>query len=205
MRVPAPYNLRIGTDIQCQSRLLASFSKPRYLKGLTARLLHPIEIAQAPVPLNVAFEKLDTAHDRGRLLRFLSGRWAAKEAAKKAWGASLLSFRDLRVESETDGSVKMICRPYHDETKGDAPSPTFDIEQEAGVSISHDGDYTIAVCLASPLHPEISQELGRLKSEAEAAVNSHKHDGKSDERSNKIISRKSSIKVRYHSSKPKKP
>ena len=179
MRVPAPPNLRIGIDIQYQSRLLTSFSRPQYLQRLTARLLHPTELAQAPVQLPFTFDKLDTSLDRDRLVRWLSGRWAAKEAAKKAWGASLIGFKDLRIEQEKNGSPKMICRPYHDSRKGDDASLAIDIEQEASLSISHDGDYTTAVCLASPLHPEISQELGRLKSEADDAVNSHKHHGTS--------------------------
>jgi hypothetical protein len=43
-------------------------------------------------------------------------------------------------------------------------------EQVAQLSISHDGDYTVATVLAAPLHPDISAELQRRKELAQSKV-----------------------------------
>ncbi|EXJ80961.1 hypothetical protein A1O3_07249 [Capronia epimyces CBS 606.96] len=169
MRAPFPLSLRIGTDIVATSRILSPL-QPDYkrLSRLAARFLHPRELDD----LNHRFPNWKDAqsHDglkRQQLAAWLAGRWAAKEAAKKAWDATLLGFRDLRVEPETGGRVQVIC----DTRLARDPPPINRItEQAAQLSISHDGDYTIAMVMATPLHPDISADLAFRKSAAEARL-----------------------------------
>jgi holo-[acyl-carrier protein] synthase len=164
MRIPFPHSLNIGTDIIRLSRLLKS---PHTFHKLVLRILQPVE-------QQVFFERFGTlplgnAPERSITERkgheWLGGRWAAKEAAKKAWGASLLSFKDLRIETAPDGDVVVVCALL----EGGQPGQEFD-EQVAKLSISHDGEYATATVLASPLHESITAELRRRKSEAEKSV-----------------------------------
>ncbi|KIY00614.1 uncharacterized protein Z520_03277 [Fonsecaea multimorphosa CBS 102226] len=194
MRAPFPLALRIGTDIVATNRI-ASLLQPdiRRLVRLTNRFL----VAQELEDLRRRFPHWDDAdrQDRDQLARnkqvaaWIAGRWASKEAAKKAWDASLLSFRDLRVGIEPDsGSVHIICdiagliqtsenaSGHSTITSGSSSSSSSSsssarvTEQTAQLSISHDGDYAIATVLATPLHADISAELARRKAEAEAKV-----------------------------------
>ncbi|KIW91789.1 uncharacterized protein Z519_07759 [Cladophialophora bantiana CBS 173.52] len=177
MRVPFPLALRIGTDIVATNRI-SSLLQPdiRRLVRLTNRFLLPQELED----LRRRFPHWNDADAldqfaRKQVAAWIAGRWASKEAAKKAWDASLLSFRDLRVGIESDGAVHVICDTRLtdlDSTTSDhsTTSPSRVTEQIAQLSISHDGDYAIATVLATPLHPDISAELGRRKAEAEAKV-----------------------------------
>lgn len=171
MRAPFPLSLRIGTDIIATNRILSPV-KPDYkrLTRLAARFLHPRELDD----LSRRFPNWEDAQSydgsqRHQLAAWLAGRWAAKEAAKKAWDATLLSFRDLRVEPDTGGRVQMICDTCMTRSLANAPTNRI-TEQVAQLSISHDGDYTIATVMATPLHHDISAELALRKSEAEARL-----------------------------------
>ena len=164
MRIPFPHTLSIGTDIIHLTRLSRS---PNLFRKLVLRILQPVE-------QRVFHERFpnwseDTA-STGSIIEqkqrdWLGGRWAAKEAAKKAWGASLLSFRDLRVEATSDGNLHVVCALL----EGGQPGQSFD-EQVATLSLSHDGEYATATVLASPLQESIIAELRRRKSEAERNV-----------------------------------
>ena len=169
MRAPFPLALRIGTDIIETSRILCPL-KPnsKRLTRLAARFLHDKELED----LTRRFPDWRNSEvliesKRRHVATWIAGRWAAKEAAKKAWDATLLSFRDLRVETEVGGAVHIIC---------DTAIRTDDdfnhqvTEQVAQVSISHDGDYTIAAVIATPLHQDIKAELTARRTEAEAKV-----------------------------------
>ncbi|KIW19908.1 hypothetical protein PV08_00483 [Exophiala spinifera] len=169
MRVPFPAALRIGIDIIATNRILCPL-KPdgKRLGKLTARFLHAKELDDLSrrYPLWTQLESLDESNRR-QIACWIAGRWAAKEAAKKAWDATLLGFRDLRVETEIGGSVNIICDTNPD------PNTSFRgkfTEQIARLSISHDGDYTIATVLATPLHKDISTILKLRKTEAEARL-----------------------------------
>lgn len=170
MRVPFPLSLRVGTDIIATSRILCP-NKPdkKRLFRLTKRYLHPDEfhILNRRFPLWGTSDLLSESQRR-QLSGWLAGRWAAKEAAKKAWGATLLSFTDLKVETEIGGGVQIVCDIGHSTES----SPTNDkiTEQSAQLSISHDGDYTIATVIATPLHTDIMTELGARKAKADAKV-----------------------------------
>ncbi|KAK5231460.1 hypothetical protein LTR72_000641 [Exophiala xenobiotica] len=173
MRLPFPLALRLGTDIIATNRILCSANPDsKRLTRLATRFLHPKELDD----LNRRFPswaKLESENEskRRQIASWLAGRWAAKEAAKKAWDATLLSFRDLRVETEIGGGVLIVC----DTCKADADSSPSGIkgkvtEQAAQLSISHDGDYTIAAVIAAPLHIDISSVLATRRAEAEAKL-----------------------------------
>lgn len=173
MRVPFPLSLRIGTDIIATSRILSPLEPdiPRTLR-LTRRFLVNQEIDD----LNRRFPDWSATHIQDQLrtkqvAAWLAGRWAAKEAAKKAWDASLLSFRDLRVETQAGGAVQIVCDSRQTRPDKSQLQPERVAEQVASLSISHDGDYTIATVLATPLHADILSELKWRKSRAEERFN----------------------------------
>ncbi|OAQ98205.1 hypothetical protein LLEC1_00931, partial [Akanthomyces lecanii] len=81
---------------------------------------------------------------------FLAGRFAAKEAAIKAHTHRQLTFHDVVIErravaarAETLGSGPPVAR-----IRAPAADDGADEDESAMVSISHDGDYATAVCLA---------------------------------------------------------
>ena len=172
MRVPFPLAFRIGTDIIATGRILNPLNPDsKRLARLTTRFLHPREFED----LSRRFPYWNTPESQNETQRrlagaWLAGRWAAKEAAKKAWDATLLSFRDLRVETGPGGRVQIVCDTS---LMSDPSSTTRVTEQVAQLSISHDGDYTIATVIATPLHQDISADLVLRKTEAEAKL-SHK-------------------------------
>jgi len=112
-------------------------------------------------------ERLDTTSS-ARVRNFLAGRWAAKEAARKAWGAHLLGFKDVRVafdfadkpgdrhdrsgnhETAMPG-VKVVCEPYYGAYGPNKEAIDAAPTQEGRLSISHDGDYVVATVIAEPL------------------------------------------------------
>jgi holo-[acyl-carrier protein] synthase len=169
MRVPFPVALRVGTDIIATRRILCPARPDQHrLERLIKRFLHPTELSELSrrFPSWIALHTLKE-DQRRPLATWLAGRWAAKEAAKKAWDATLLSFGDLRVETETGGRVHIVC----DMGAADDSAPHNKVtEQMAQLSISHDGDYTVATVLASPLHEDISAELSLRKVAAETKV-----------------------------------
>ena len=171
MRIPAPTTLNIGTDIISVARLTRLFGPPVERQSrFVDKILHASEVQELHrrFPQWQATKSQVQAHEDFRKITFwLAGRWAAKEAAKKAWNAHLLSWKDLRVEAEVGGNVLIICNPDSDPNTS-TTSPI--IEQAAKLSISHDGDYATAVVLAAPLHADILSELGRRNREAEARV-----------------------------------
>lgn len=160
MRIPFAHALSIGTDIIRLSRLSKS---PHTFGKLVLRILQPLEqqIFNKRFPQSSPDASPRNNITENKRREWLGGRWAAKEAAKKAWGASLLSFKDLRVEAEPDGNVVVVCALL--------PEGEFD-DQVAKVSISHDSAYAIATVLASPLSESIVSELRRRRAEAERSV-----------------------------------
>lgn len=165
MRIPFQTSVTVGADIVLSSRIAnVGRANPRRLARMTARFLHPLERQDFArrFPDWQDFAK-KTDRQQERISIWLAGRWAAKEAAKKAWGAALLGFKDVRVEICGDeGNIQMVCAPQS------AGANNTITEQVAQLSISHDGDYAMAVVIATPLHPDILTELGYKKAEAEA-------------------------------------
>ena len=79
----------------------------------------------------------------------LAARWAAKEAYVKAWSESLycvppvlgnVDFRDIEVVPDAFGRVAITLRGEVGKVGPPAQS----------LSVSHDGDYAVAVCVVGP-------------------------------------------------------
>ena len=168
MRIPFPAALKVGTDIVHISRIEKVISKNNYhaLQGFLKRVLHPLEcrdfIKKFPewrTKAAILDLRHEQAHSGRALSRWLSGRWAAKEAARKAWGATSLGFKDVRVEIHAaTGEVQMVCHG-EDLIKGSIKQAA---EQVAQLSISHDGDYAMATVLATPLQLKpVGQDEGQ--------------------------------------------
>jgi len=115
--------------------------------------------------------RLDTVEGT-RVRNFLAGRWAAKEAARKAWGAHLLGFKDVRIAYDladiadddgdhkdnartTSSGVKIVCEPHCGKSKFEADANDDALYQEGRLSISHDGDYVVATVIAEPLAEDL--------------------------------------------------
>ena len=145
-RVPFPFPISIGTDILQFTRVLRiiSSNNGKRLVPFTTKILHPLELED--LEHRFCEWRTQDVKDRRRaesLSRWLGGRWAAKEAGKKAWGATSLGFKDVRVEiMGQSGEVQMICTVQGEEEP---------VEHIGRLSISHDGDYVVATVLATPL------------------------------------------------------
>lgn len=163
MRVPFTSGLRVGTDIVLYKRLLDP-ERPRqdHFLELTHRLL-TLRERNALGKKFPFWKTLDSAlvNERKLLAQWCGGRFAAKEAAKKAWGAHLVSWRDLVVEQDKDGAPKISCCLEQE---------SLTQIQEAALSISHDGDYAAATVIANPLIPEISARLEQQRQDARVKV-----------------------------------
>lgn len=172
----------LGTDIFHISRLDPIHKSGKFV-NIAERILHPTEIPRfspmrtnidrslrdwVTVPLPKSGEQpqieLSTRleSEAWKAATWLAGRWAAKEAARKAWGASLISWKDVRVETDErapgviDASrpVKIVCQPSPD-TSFDESEEQQALRQEGRLSISHDGEYCVATVMAEPLSEEL--------------------------------------------------
>ncbi|PGH06812.1 hypothetical protein AJ79_06455 [Helicocarpus griseus UAMH5409] len=156
---PLPFN--IGTDIVHLPRILSLIHRPAtaggtttYLNRFIRRILceqelkdfqtkffpphHSISKTLAPVPGGAVGDGGSSTE----MARWLAGRFAAKEAARKAapGGASTISWKDVMVSIDRDGGSKKPEIVYLKD--GGACG-------ELGkLSISHDGDYVVATVLA---------------------------------------------------------
>ncbi|KAL2810888.1 hypothetical protein BJX63DRAFT_433851 [Aspergillus granulosus] len=170
--LPFPLGLNIGTDIVHLPRITRLISRPGgYLERFTRRILSETEQADfrtrfALPPLNAQSPSpiLDThTEKRGNrsldvkitpdMARWLAGRFAAKEAARKAarGGASAVGWKDVivRVGKGQEGT--------NDEGKGAEGRPEIVFMDRHGngpgrlgrLSISHDGEYVVATVLAA--------------------------------------------------------
>lgn len=99
---------------------------------------------------NKCFEKrvfadgeLEYVKEHSRKLEVLSGSFASKEAFSKALGTGVrgFSFRDVEVFRDSAGAPRIILH-------GGAKTAA-DEKNVSGIhlSISHDGDYCVAVCI----------------------------------------------------------
>ncbi|RMZ76695.1 hypothetical protein DV738_g4839, partial [Chaetothyriales sp. CBS 135597] len=110
MRASFPYNLTIGTDISNARRILnwsnpAPFEHNSHGLSLLKRVLHKNDFIQ--LQRRYPWWQRPSAQPEANVRRlsfFLAGRWAAKEAAKKAWRADLLGWRDLWVQAAAVGA-----------------------------------------------------------------------------------------------------
>ncbi|KAG5925312.1 hypothetical protein E4U53_003346 [Claviceps sorghi] len=147
---PFPLALNVGTDICQISRIYGILNSPRRSRFIN-RILAPEEVNRYESRLSGG----GTSNARGRDVKdtelwktaaFVAGRFAAKEAAIKAHTHRRLTFHDIVIERRAERTQDQL---------GSGP-PVARIKAEAGmdedasalISISHDGDYATAVCVA---------------------------------------------------------
>ncbi|KAE8338862.1 hypothetical protein BDV24DRAFT_137044 [Aspergillus arachidicola] len=142
--LPFPLALNIGTDIVHLPRITRLIHRRDYLARFTRRILHDHEQHDfrtrfaLPAATNPPNQRpLPSAPE---MARWLAGRFAAKEAARKAApnGAASLGWKDVMVRvSETDRGRPEVV--YLD----------GETARIGKLSISHDGDYVVATVLAA--------------------------------------------------------
>lgn len=149
-RIAFPCNLSVGTDVVHLPRIRRLINKRegRNLIPFAKRILHPLEIRD----LSHRHPQWQAQHEKNcvdsdSLIQWLGGRFAAKEAARKAMGATTLGWKDVRVEVKSSGGPQIICATRDIDNKN--------VEHEAKLSLSHDGDYVVATVLAAAT-PEIA-------------------------------------------------
>ncbi|GIK07846.1 hypothetical protein Aspvir_003515 [Aspergillus viridinutans] len=149
--IPFPYSLNIGTDIVHLPRIVRLINRPDYLHRFTRRILHEQEQQDfrtrfSILPPSSGAEKAGPNEITPDMACWLAGRFAAKEAARKAApaGAASLGWKDVivRVGEADKGRPDIV---YLDPLGGGGSG-----EGRIGkLSISHDGDYVVATVLAA--------------------------------------------------------
>ncbi|KAL2866877.1 4'-phosphopantetheinyl transferase superfamily [Aspergillus lucknowensis] len=152
---PFPFALNIGIDIVHLPRIMRLISRPGgYLARFTRRILSEPEqqdfrtrfiLPRFPPPNSPNSRSVDVKVT-ANMARWLAGRFAAKEAARKAarGGAKVVGWKDVVVRVGSDGEG--------DGAEG-RPEVVFLNEGEGQgrvgrLSISHDGEYVVATVLA---------------------------------------------------------
>ncbi|OGM40949.1 phosphopantetheinyl transferase PptB [Aspergillus bombycis] len=142
--LPFPLALNIGTDIVHLPRITRLLHRGDYLARFTRRILHDHEQrdfrTRFALPAATNLPNPCANQSTTDMARWLAGRFAAKEAARKAApnGAASLGWKDVMVRvSETDTG-----RPEVVYLDGETP-------RIGKLSISHDGEYVIATVLAA--------------------------------------------------------
>ncbi|KAL6836718.1 hypothetical protein J3E69DRAFT_35644 [Trichoderma sp. SZMC 28015] len=168
---PFPFPLNIGTDICRISRIYGILRSPRGMRFVN-RIFSPEEQArkdprlrclenrpldkpllsegsthfQSSVGTTPSSEELaDRDPERWAAATFVAGRFAAKEAAIKAHSHRRLTFHDVVIERRGRNEERLGSGPPVARIKGDEGE---DEDACAMISISHDGDYATAVCMA---------------------------------------------------------
>ncbi|GLB21991.1 hypothetical protein AtubIFM61612_002544 [Aspergillus tubingensis] len=108
--IPFPFALNIGTDIVHLPRITRLLARPNYLTRFTHRILHAREqqdfrtrFSLPPIPSQLpTTPSISISPD---MTRWLAGRFAAKEAARKAAprGAAHISWKDVVVTVGEEG------------------------------------------------------------------------------------------------------
>lgn len=154
--IPFPYALNIGTDVVHLPRIYrlltqrGTRSHETYLDKFTRRILCPQELQDfrnrfrlhqsAPSHQEASISSREITPD---MARWLAGRFAAKEAARKAapGGATSISWKDVLIRAAPASSAGS-SRPEIVYLNG--------AQNRLGkLSISHDGDYVVATVLAA--------------------------------------------------------
>jgi holo-[acyl-carrier protein] synthase len=151
--LPFPFALNIGTDVVHLPRILRLISRRGRIDGESylERFMRRILCSQEREDFHKRFHKplSDTSSSsilqialKPDMARWLAGRFAAKEAARKAapGGAASLGWKDVMV------------RYGQPEISGSSRPEVVYLGEESRVgklSISHDGDYVVATVLAA--------------------------------------------------------
>ena len=167
--LPFPFPLNIGTDIVHLPRIAALLTRRgHYLDRFTRRILHDEEQRDFHSRFKESFaNKLHTAASprsppiTAEMTRWLAGRFAAKEAARKAapGGAASIGWKDVvvRIQEEADESARTdIPRSHTKDGVSRRPEIVYLGNEADGsasrigrLSISHDGEYVVATVLAA--------------------------------------------------------
>lgn len=157
--LPFQFPLRIGTDIVHLPRISRLINRSDYLTRFTRRILDEQEQKDFQTrfkeTLQLQGSSPTNAPITAEMTRWLAGRFAAKEAARKAapGGAASISWKNVVIRAQDgignreDASAipQIVYWP-----NGNDGNPG----QTAQLSISHDGEYAVATVLAfcPPVH-----------------------------------------------------
>ncbi|KAH9206012.1 hypothetical protein DL95DRAFT_316407 [Leptodontidium sp. 2 PMI_412] len=149
---PFPTPHRIGTDI-CSIPRILSLLRGRHGHAFIRRVLRVEEREQKEVDINTSLAELDKEMGIADLAlqkaaQFLAGRFAAKEATMKAHHSRRLTYHSILIlkpepQPGVEGSVAPVAIVMDEGIDGEEVRG-----KEVRISISHDGDYATAVCLA---------------------------------------------------------
>ncbi|PTB80687.1 hypothetical protein M440DRAFT_1325702 [Trichoderma longibrachiatum ATCC 18648] len=168
---PFPFPLNIGTDICRISRIYAILRSPRRGMRFVNRIFSPEEQATKDHRLRCLERRpLGGLSDEKRgfhgmrvgnelsceeiarrdpewwaAASFVAGRFAAKEAAIKAHSHRRLTFHDVVIERRGRDEERLGSGPPVARIKGGEGEEE---DASAMISISHDGEYATAVCMA---------------------------------------------------------
>ncbi|KLJ08559.1 hypothetical protein EMPG_16007 [Blastomyces silverae] len=179
---PFPLSLTVGTDVVHLPRISRLICRPAsrngsglkatttatttYLDRFIRRILceQELEDFHAKFPHHITSTEKSTAvppsnHGTNsiEMARWLAGRFAAKEAARKAapGGASTIGWKDVMVRVDREGAGSGSVKPEIVYLKDGGA------RGEVGqLSISHDGDYVFATVLAATTPPTTQRPDG---------------------------------------------
>ncbi|CAI7658535.1 unnamed protein product [Penicillium glandicola] len=145
--LPFPFPLNIGTDIVHIPRITRLLARPNYLPRFTRRILCDQEQHDFHTRFSEVLKARTAYHQQpppvpADITRWLAGRFAAKEAARKAApsGAASIGWKDVMVRVQEDGGRF---------GEGNALDGDASEGRVAKLSISHDGEYVVATVLAA--------------------------------------------------------
>lgn len=156
--LPFPLALNIGTDIVHIPRITRLLTQRDYLTRFTRRILSANEQADFATRFKETLQLRTPTPSKPPLVtaemsRWLAGRFAAKEAARKAapGGAASIGWKDVVVSVQEDesGVERTSRRPevvYLDAGDGEGRGAPGRVGR---LSISHDGEYVVATVLAA--------------------------------------------------------
>ncbi|KAL4869388.1 hypothetical protein BDV12DRAFT_84283 [Aspergillus spectabilis] len=165
-----PYALNIGTDIVHLPRITRLLTRPSYLTRFTRRILSETEqrdfrirfslppgSSPTPQPRPESTPRMkdmrtesetqfDAVNITPDMARWLAGRFAAKEAARKAavGGAVSVGWKGVVVrvgDGKAEGRPEVVYLDAEDGEEGGG--------KVGRLSISHDGEYVVATVLAA--------------------------------------------------------
>ncbi|KAJ5503160.1 hypothetical protein N7463_006034 [Penicillium fimorum] len=156
--LPFPFPLNIGTDIVHIPRITRLLTRPNYLPRFTRRILCDQEQHDFHARFSEVLKSRATYHQQpppvpADITRWLAGRFAAKEAARKAApsGAASIGWKDVMVRVQEDGGRfgEGVSRRPEIVYLGNTLDGDAGEGRVARLSISHDGEYVVATVLAA--------------------------------------------------------
>ncbi|PWY66850.1 hypothetical protein BO94DRAFT_479263 [Aspergillus sclerotioniger CBS 115572] len=167
--IPFPIALNIGTDIVHLPRITNLLNRPSYFTRFTRRILHADEqrdfrarfslphpppassstSSSSPPSLSSRPPPPPPSSITPNMVRWLAGRFAAKEAARKAapLGAAHISWKEVVVTvGEGGGRRWYIWMGLEKGGEGEGEGTGGRVGK---LSISHDGEYVVAMVVAA--------------------------------------------------------